>query len=417
MVLFIKDRDTRSILLRGKCHRGLYPLPSSINKFAFGVVKPSLNRWHDRLGHLTLPIVQKVVKDFSLPYQLVSNKESVCGPCQQGKSHQLPYPKSVSMSSQPLELIFSDVWGPAPDSVGRYKYYVSFINDYSKFTWIYLLKFKSEVFQKFHEFQNLVERLFNRKIIAVQSDWGGKYEKLNSFFQKIGISHQVSCPHAHQQNGSAERKHHHIVEVGLALLANASRPLKFWDESFLTAIHLINIMPSRVTQMKTPMELLLGHKPSYERLRIFGCAFWPNLRPYNTRKLAFRSTQCVFIGYSIMHKGYKCMDPKTGRVYISRDVIFDECVFPFKDLHENAGAKLRQEILLLPSNLQPMRLGDGLNNPGLATSSNATNPSIEIVDIQERVPEEEQADRVSLNCKVKKLWPRKICLGLQRRDP
>jgi hypothetical protein len=109
-----------------------------------------------------MQIVQRVVKEFSLSCQLDSNKELVCGPCQQEESHQLPYPKSVSVSSQPLELIFLDVWGPAPDSIGINKYYVSFIDDYSKFTWVYLLKFKSDVFQKFHEFQNLVERLFNR---------------------------------------------------------------------------------------------------------------------------------------------------------------------------------------------------------------------------------------------------------------
>ncbi|WVZ53456.1 hypothetical protein U9M48_004396 [Paspalum notatum var. saurae] len=76
-----------------------------------------------------------------------SNKNSVCDACQQAKSHQLPYHKSTSISSHPLELIFSDVWGPAPDSVGKYKYYVSFVYDFSKFTWIYLLKFKSEDIQ------------------------------------------------------------------------------------------------------------------------------------------------------------------------------------------------------------------------------------------------------------------------------
>jgi len=78
--------------------------------------------------------------------------------------------------------VFSDVWGPAVETVGRKKYYVSFINDFSKFTWIYLIKHKSEVFQKFHDFQNLVERQFNRKILALQTDWGGEYEKLKSFF-------------------------------------------------------------------------------------------------------------------------------------------------------------------------------------------------------------------------------------------
>jgi hypothetical protein len=114
--------------------------------------------------------------------------------CQQAKSHQLPYPKSSSFLSHPLELIYSDVWGPAPESVGRFKYYVSFIDDFSKFTWIYLLKHKSEVFQKF---QTLVEQLFDHKIITTQIDWGDEYEKLNSF-TRIGISHHVLCPHAHQ---------------------------------------------------------------------------------------------------------------------------------------------------------------------------------------------------------------------------
>ena len=143
------------------------------------------------------------------------------------------------MSTVPFELVFSDVWGPAPTSVGRHEYYVSFIDDFSKYVWIYLLKKKSDVYQVFLNFQNFVERQFQCKIKTMQTDWGGEYEKLNSFFQKVGIVHHVSCPHAHQQNGSAERKHRHIVEVGLALLANASMPLKFWDEAFLTATYLI----------------------------------------------------------------------------------------------------------------------------------------------------------------------------------
>jgi histone deacetylase 1/2 len=151
----------------------------------------------------------------------------VCDACLQAKCHQFPFPKSSSVSSNPLDLIHSDVWGPASDSVGAKRYYVSFIDDYSKFVWIYFLKFKSEVFEKFHEFQNMVERQFNRKIVTMQTDWGGEYQKLHSFFDKIGISHQVSCPHTHQQNGAVERKHRHIVEVGLSLLAHTSMPLKF----------------------------------------------------------------------------------------------------------------------------------------------------------------------------------------------
>jgi hypothetical protein len=74
--------------------------------------------------------------------------------------------------------MFSDVWGPAPSSVGKFRYYVSFIDDFSKFTWVYLLKNKYDVFHKFHDFQQLVEHLFDRKILAIQTDWGGGGERI-----------------------------------------------------------------------------------------------------------------------------------------------------------------------------------------------------------------------------------------------
>ena len=112
------------------------------------------------------------------------------------------------------------------------------------------------MFQVFHNFQALVEHQFDIKILVVQSDWHGEYEKLDSFFQQIGISHNASCPHAHQQSRFTKRKHRHIVEVGLALLAAASMPLKFWDEAFLTAVRLTNILPTRVINNETPTERL-----------------------------------------------------------------------------------------------------------------------------------------------------------------
>jgi hypothetical protein len=91
-------------------------------------------------------------------------------------------------------LIYSDVWGPTVDSFGNKNYYASFIDDFSKFTWLYLLGHKFEVFKFFKEFQCLVEHMFNRKILAMQTDLGGEYEHLNSFFRTIGIYHHVFLP-------------------------------------------------------------------------------------------------------------------------------------------------------------------------------------------------------------------------------
>jgi hypothetical protein len=131
---------------------------------------------------------------------------------------------------------------------------------------------------------------------------GGEYEKLNSFSTKIGITHHVSRPLAHQQNGAAERKHRHIVKEGLSLLAQAHMPLKFWDEVFLVATFLINRTLSKVISYSTPFERLYKVKPSYTFLCVFGCACWPNLQPYNQRKLQFRFEECVVLGYSNLHK-------------------------------------------------------------------------------------------------------------------
>ena len=169
--------------------QGLYPLISKFCKFnkqVHGAFKVSSERWHNRLGHPSFSIVYQILSKNKLIFVDEHDRETICDACQKAKSHQLPYPVSTSVSSKPLELIFSDVWGQAPTSVGRHKYYVSFIDDYSKYTWIYLIKHKSDVFQVFQNFQALVERKFDSKIIAMQSDWGGEYEKLNYFFQKMG---------------------------------------------------------------------------------------------------------------------------------------------------------------------------------------------------------------------------------------
>jgi histone deacetylase 1/2 len=165
--------------------------------------------------------------------------------------------------------------------------------------------------------------------------------------------------------------------MGLTLLAHASMPLKFWDKAFLTAVFLINRLPSKVIDHQTPYERLYGSKPDYTFLRTFGCAVWPNLRPYHAHKLQFRSKRCVFLGYSNMHKGFKCLDPSKGRVYISRDDTFDEREFPFTALHSNAGARLCSEISLLPATLlnSNSTFGDAILHDHDDSTPLPTNPS------------------------------------------
>ena len=123
----IKDQATKKVLYRGRCVRGLYPLIPEIRRFnkqVFSATKVSSTRWHDRLGHASFSLVERLLKKNKLPYVGERDVETICDSCQKAKSHQLPYPISTSISTKPLQLIFSDVWGPAPSYVGRHTYYV-----------------------------------------------------------------------------------------------------------------------------------------------------------------------------------------------------------------------------------------------------------------------------------------------------
>lgn len=145
--------------------------------------------------------------------------------------------------------------------------------------------------------------------------------------QTLGIQMQFSCPYTSVQNGRAERKHRHIVEMGLTLLAQAHLPYTYWADAFIMAVYLINRLPTPILEMKTPMELLYSKEPEYKSLQPFGCACYPCLKPYNNHKFEFHSQKFVFLGPAPQHRGYKCLS-STGRIYISRHVVFDPSLFP-----------------------------------------------------------------------------------------
>jgi histone deacetylase 1/2 len=141
------------------------------------------------------------------------------------------------------------------------------------------------------------------------------------------------------------------MEVGLALLAHSDLPNIFWEDAFLTAVHIINRLPTLILQHKSPYEMVNNSKPDFNFLRVFGCACWPYLRPYNKHKMDFRSKTCIFIGYSSGHQGYKCLDFSTGKIYVSRHVVFDESLFPYEP-PQIIVPSIHETLVILPSNLQ-----------------------------------------------------------------
>lgn len=255
----VKDQVTQAVLLRGVLHDGLYkfdlgtPLSSPTTKATClnasasssgssssqqsnKVSTDMLHQLHNRLCHPSPSIVKQVfsICNFSIPKNEVF---TFCSACVFGKTHRLPFPLSQSTVSAPLQLIYSDVWGPSnTPSRNGFRFYASFIDAFSRFTWIYFLKYKSDFFKAFMHFKTHVENQLDHKIKIIQTDGGGEFQALTSFLQTHGIIHRLSCAHTSQQNGVVEIKHRHIVDMGLSLLAHASMPLSFWDEAFSTAV-------------------------------------------------------------------------------------------------------------------------------------------------------------------------------------
>jgi transposase InsO family protein len=200
----------------------------------------------------------------------------------------------------------------------KFKYYVTFIDDHSRFTWVYFLRSKSEVFHTFTEFFAYVANQFSASIKTLRIDSGGEYLSIEfqAFLASKGILHQCSCPSTPQQNGVAECKNRHLLDVVRTLLLESSVPSVFWVEAMKIATHLINRLPSQVLHMESPYFHLFSKQPSYDNLRTFGCVCFVHLPPHERHKLSAQSIRCAFLGYNVCQKGFVCYDPILHRTRI-----------------------------------------------------------------------------------------------------
>ena len=195
-----------------------------------------------------------------------------------------------------------------------------------------------------------------------------------------GIVHQKSCPYTPEQNGLAERKHRHILETAVTLLQNASMPSKYWFHACAASVYLINRMPCQKLHMFSPYKCLFGQPPQISHLKIFGCVCYPLLKPYNTTKLQPKTTQCVFIGYAGQYKGYLCLNLLTGKIMVSRHVLFDEFDFPFSTSPHSSTqshniSSLPQASVCLPQSLPPLVNSQNIVIPSQPSiSSTASEP-------------------------------------------
>jgi transposase InsO family protein len=289
-----------------------------------GINKREIVLLHRRLGHVPFESLSKLYPEY---FKGMDKGTIMCDACEMAKHTRSTYPSIGLRSSEPFILIHSDVWGPCSiTSVSGFKWFVTFIDCYTRMTWIYMLKHKNEVVRCFKDFHKLVTNQFNARVQIIRTDNGTEYvnNEFISYISDQGIIHQTTCPGTPSQNGVAERKNRHLLEVARSLMFQMNVPKYLWSEAVMTAAYLINRMPSRILGMRSPVELLLGQREFKVPPRVFGCVCFVHDHRPSKGKLDPQAVKCVFVGYASTQKGYKCWDPMGRRLFVSMDVTFRE---------------------------------------------------------------------------------------------
>ena len=285
--------------------------------------------WHMRFGHLNFGSLKELAKENMVnDLPLIDLPNQLCEGCLYGKQSQKSFPKEASWrATKPLQLVHADVCGPfTPVSLGQSKYFLLFIDDFSRKTWVYFLKEKSEVFGAFQKFKAFVEKESGASIKALRSDRGGEFtsNKFEQFCEANGIRHFLTVPMTPQQNGVVERKNRTILNMARSMLKSKKMPKEFWAEAVSCAVYLSNLSPTISVPGKTPQEAWTSRKPNVSHLRVFGSIAYAHVPDEKRSKLDEKSEKYVFIGYDLRSKGYKLYSPATKKVIISRDVMFNE---------------------------------------------------------------------------------------------
>jgi len=332
-----------SFVGKGYVERGLFRLSLmfpclSDNNTALSVSYVSRDKflWHNRLCHINFKSISRMMSLDLIPKH--DTRGVKCEICIQAKQTRKPF-KSVERDSSVLELVHSDICEMNGTLTrGGRRYFITFIDDCSKFCYVYLLRTKDEAFDHFKIYKAVVENQLDLKIKTLRSDRGGEYlaNDFTKFCEEHGIIHETTAPYSPQSNGVAERKNRTLTNLINAMLSNSGLPNIMWGEALYTACFVLNRVPAKGAEV-TPYELWKGRKPNLNFLKVWGCLAKVSIPLVKKRKLGPKTVDCVFLGYAKNSAAYRFLVVKSDTTEIhvntvmeSRDAAFFEDIFPMK---------------------------------------------------------------------------------------
>jgi len=276
--------------------------------------------WHRCLGHISFDKVKQLADYHSEMIIDGSHTNPTCESCIAAKQTRTPNSSPATRTTTaPLQLIHTDLAGPMKTtSLGGARYYVLFIDDYSRYIVVYILRQKSETFAKFREYKALVENYHDRKIKALRSDNGGEYtsNQFTKFMRESGISHERTAPYSPEQNGVSERANRTLVGRAKAMILDGNMSDNLWAEAMHTAVYLNNRSPT-TAKPKTPYELWTGTQPDLSSLIPFGTPAFYHIPKIRRTKWQSSGEQCKVVGYEGTNQ-YRVLSRE--RITVTRDI-------------------------------------------------------------------------------------------------
>lgn len=335
-VTFGKDRATvnrkdGSVVFTAPKRDHLYVVNERREQAAFVNKKNEVDliKWHQRYGHLNIRDLKAIkAKDMVLGMSLASKMNEInCEICAKCKIHVKPFKPSSSREASILGLVHSDICGPmSTESIGGAKYFVTFIDDCSRYIEVVMLRNKSDVFQAFKDYKRKVENQTGQRIKKLRTDNAREYLSNNfaNYLKEEGVRHQLSVEYTPQQNGVAERANRTLVEMARCIMLQAGLPDSLWAEAVNTAAYLRNRCATKCLDGITPFEAWTQRKPYVGFFRTIGSKTIALNKKQRGRKFQPKGDEYLLVGYSEESKAYRLWKPGTKTVIKARDVKFFE---------------------------------------------------------------------------------------------
>jgi transposase InsO family protein len=296
--------------------------------------------WHRRMGHIHFDNLVKVSKREAVREmpQITKPTNTLCKHCQQGKKTKTRFKSKEYSTTRPLEIVHTDLVGPTTTKgLKGEKYFMLLVDDYTRMTAVFFLKNKSEAFENFKIYKEMVENEMDSKIKCLRSDNGGEFtsKEFMDYCSSHGIKRQFFIARTPQQNGVVERKNRTVQEMARTMLMDSKLTDIFWTQAVHTTVHIQNRVMLRNNTDKTPYELWKGRPTNVKHFRVFGSKCYIKREDGKMGKFDSRVDKGVLVGYSSTRKAYKCYNLRLNKVVESINITIDETGRPESKEEEN----------------------------------------------------------------------------------